>query len=113
MALSMEERKAKLQARMQALQEQLERVERGEPMGGARGRAPNPMGSTEDFAALTRYIKSLKGTGATYATIAGVLSGAIEGLDDEEKASLTETGTEKLAEFPAAKRKSKSAETED
>lgn len=113
MALSIEERKAKLQARMQALQEQMERVNRGEPLGGARGRAPNPMGSTEEFGALTRFIKSLKDSGITYATVAGVLSGAVDGLDEDEKASLTEAGTAKLTEFPAAKRKSKSAEAED
>lgn len=107
MALSVEEKKAKIQARMDALKEQLERVNRGEPLGGARGRAPNPMGSTEEFGALTRYIKSLKDTGSTYATIAGIISGAVEGLDEDEKASLAETGTAKLAEFPAAKRKSK------
>ena len=109
--LTPEERKAKLQARMAALQEQMERVERGEPLGGGRGRAPNPMGSTEEFGALTRVIKSFKTS--SYGVIAGIITSAFEeGIDEDMAKALKAKGEAVMASFPATERKRKVKEAE-
>jgi hypothetical protein len=104
--LTPEERKAKLQARMAALQEQMERVERGEPLGGGRGRAPNPMGNTDEFGALTRVIKSHKTS--NYAVIAGIITSAFEeGIDEAMAEALKVKGQAAMDSFPATERKRK------
>jgi hypothetical protein len=108
--LTPEERKAKLQARMAALQEQMEKVERGEPLGGGRGRAPNPMGSTEEFGALTRVIKSHKTS--SYGVIAGIITSAFEeGIDEDMAEALKAKGEAAMAALPATERKRKAKDT--
>ena len=105
--LTPEERKAKLQARMAALQEQMERVERGEPIGGGRGRAPNPMGDGEVLKSLTRQISALKEkTGVTYHVVAAIIKENLfdQTFTEDELAEMDASGAEILKDYPKSDR---------
>lgn len=113
MAMSVEERKQKLMERMAALQEQMKKIDNGEPT--TRGRAPNPMGTAEDLKALVRQINSLKNVeGLTYFALAAAIHDFMEeGTSTEDLAEMSKKGQDILDNFPKSARGRKAAETEE
>ncbi len=95
--LSKEETLAKIQERIKSLQERAEAVARGETV--TRGRAPNPMGTSDEMRHLLFVMRGLKDTGIKYEGLAALVT-KVHKMSEKEIAALNEAGQKVFADNP-------------